>query len=394
MIVVTIFIILVFIVFGIHTIYPLVLKRLSRKTDSFASSYNHNLISDTDKLGEKLPFVSVIIPVHNEELVIERRINNIFESSFPKNKLELIVVDSGSMDNTRSIIEEKFPETVILLKEQKRSGKAHAINLALKICKGDIVVITDGPTLYQKDTILQLVSSLRNPYVGGVSALYNVPNADENQVTAAEQKFWSYKDKIRILESKVYSTSWLSGEACAFKKEIVKRIDEDTLADDSNVALQIVSRGYRVVVNENSNFIEKSPSEFYDYIKIKSRRVLGGLIETLRFKFFLFNRKYGRFGLIIFPYRFFTQFITPIALYIAVILSIPAAIELSTNFGSYLVLLIGVCLLILGLLFRNKLIAYLYLLITTSLALWMLLTNKRDVRWAQSRATRQKSEQK
>ena len=390
MIVVTIFAILVFIVFGIQMIYPLVLKRLSPKTDSFAS-YDQNLKYDIDKLGQKLPFVSVIIPVHNEELVIERRINNIFESSFPKNKLELIVVDSGSMDKTRSIIEEKFPETVTLLTEEQRTGKAHAINLALGICKGDIVVITDGPTLYQKDTILQLVFSLRNPYVGGVSALYNVPNADENQVTAAEQKFWSYKDKIRKLESRVYSTSWLSGEACAFKKEIVTRLDEDTLADDSNVALQIISKGYRVVVNENSNFIEKSPSEFYDYIKIKSRRVLGGLIETLRFKFFLFNRKYGRFGLIIFPYRFFTQFITPIALYFAAILSVPAAIEISINFGSYLVLLIGMCVLIVGLLFRNKLIPYLYLQITATLALLMLLTNKRDVRWAQSGATRQQS---
>ena len=390
MIVVTIFAILVFIVFGIQMIYPLVLKRLSPKTDSFAS-YDQNLKYDIDKLGQKLPFVSVIIPVHNEELVIERRINNIFESSFPKNKLELIVVDSGSMDKTRSIIEEKFPETVTLLTEEQRTGKAHAINLALGICKGDIVVITDGPTLYQKDTILQLVFSLRNPYVGGVSALYNVPNADENQVTAAEQKFWSYKDKIRLLESRVYSTSWLSGEACAFKKEIVTRLDEDTLADDSNVALQIISKGYRVVVNENSNFIEKSPSEFYDYIKIKSRRVLGGLIETLRFKFFLFNRKYGRFGLIIFPYRFFTQFITPIALYFAAILSVPAAIEISINFGSYLVLLIGMCVLIVGLLFRNKLIPYLYLQITATLALLMLLTNKRDVRWAQSGATRQQS---
>jgi len=390
MIVVTIFAILVFIVFGIQMIYPLVLKRLSPKTDSFAS-YDQNLKYDIDKLGQKLPFVSVIIPVHNEELVIERRINNIFESSFPKNKLELIVVDSGSMDKTRSIIEEKFPETVTLLTEEQRTGKAHAINLALGICKGDIVVITDGPTLYQKDTILQLVFSLRNPYVGGVSALYNVPNADENQVTAAEQEFWSYKDKIRKLESRVYSTSWLSGEACAFKKEIVTRLDEDTLADDSNVALQIISKGYRVVVNENSNFIEKSPSEFYDYIKIKSRRVLGGLIETLRFKFFLFNRKYGRFGMIIFPYRFFTQFITPIALYFAAILSVPAAIEISINFGSYLVLLIGMCVLIVGLLFRNKLIPYLYLQITATLALLMLLTNKRDVRWAQSGATRQQS---
>ena len=127
MIFIAIFVFLVFIVFGIHVIYPLILKRLSRKSQSFAS-YNENLTSDIDRLGQKVPFVSVIVPAHNEELVIERRINNIFESSYPKNKLELIVVDSGSKDKTRSIIEEKFSNTVILLKEEQRTGKAHAIN--------------------------------------------------------------------------------------------------------------------------------------------------------------------------------------------------------------------------------------------------------------------------
>jgi len=335
-----------------------------------------------------MPVVSVIIPVYNEETVIERRINNIFSSSYPKNKIEIIVVDSGSKDRTRSIIEEKFPKSVILLREARRKGKAHAINFALNICKGDLVIITDGPTLYNKDTIPQLVHSLENSMVGGASALYNIPNANENQITAIENAFWAYKDKIRILESRAYSTSWLSGEACAFKKNIITKVDEDTLADDSNIALQLISKGYRVVVNERSYFSEKSPSEVYDYFRIKSRRTLGGLIETLRFKAFLFNPRYGYFGLIMFPYRFFAQFISPLASFIAIILFIPAATDISKYFGIYTLLLFSISLLFMILLFRVKFISYINLQLISIVALFMLLTGKRNVNWPQSRTTR------
>ena len=84
-------------------------------------------------IGEKpfsqsdLPMVSILIPVYNEESVIERRINNIFESAYPKDKLEIIVIDSGSRDKTRSIIETNFQNRVILIREEPkvRQGSCH-----------------------------------------------------------------------------------------------------------------------------------------------------------------------------------------------------------------------------------------------------------------------------
>ena len=387
MIVLVVFIALFFCILGIHLTYPILLKRLSSKNASISA---RNAASDLN-LRESfldLPMVSVIIPVFNEQLVIERRIKNIYQCTYPKNKLQVIVVDSGSNDKTRSIIEEKFSEQVILIREEQRKGKAHAINLAIKKCSGEIVIITDGPTLYDKDTILQLVESLRDSSVGGATALYNIPNATENQTTASEYAYWSYKDKMRILESRTYSTSWLSGEACAFKKGIVTKVHEDSLADDSNIALQIISKGYKVVVNERCYFTEKSPSGVYDYLGIKTRRALGGLIETLRFRYFLFRPEYGNFGLVIFPYRFFAQFISPIASYIEIVLCIPAIFEIGMYFGIYTQIFLGLTLLIFGSIFKNKTVAYIYLQLITLRALLLLLTGKADVNWYQSRTTR------
>jgi biofilm PGA synthesis N-glycosyltransferase PgaC len=374
-----IFVLLLFIVLGIHFVYPRLLKRISQKVMNLSQSIGKKPFSESD-----LPMVSIVIPVYNEESVIEQRVNNIFESAYPKDKLEIIVIDSGSNDKTRSIIESNFRSTVTLITEEERKGKAHAINLALQICKGEIVVLTDGNALYNKGTISQLVNSFSDDTIGAVSAFYDVPNREESQVSASEHKYWLHKDNIRILESKAYSTSWLSGEACAFRNRIISKVNEDTLADDSNIALQIISKGYRVIVNQNARFTERAPTEFTDYVKIKSRRTLGGLIETLRFKKLLFKRKYGYFGTIIFPYRFFVYLVSPILSIFLIAFTIPAAIEIISNLGIYATLLIGAALISVALILRDTFMTYFYTQLITIIALIWLLTGNVDVRWTRS----------
>jgi len=376
---------ILFSVLGIHIIYPYVLKRLSKRIKTRA---NTNLVHPGDSHfsgSSSLPVVSILIPVYNEEIVIQRRLNNIFSSDYPKDKLEVIIVDSGSTDKTRLIIEKVFLEKVNLIKEGQRTGKARAINLGLAICKGEIVLLTDGTTLYERDTIIKLVESFRDPSVGAVSALYNVPNKQQNHIVASEHFFWTQKDKIRVLESAVFSTSWLSGEACAFRNNIINKIDEDSLADDSNIALQVISKGHRVVVTDETHFSEPSPSELYDYLKIKTRRALGGLIETIRFRRLMFQKQYGLFGLIIFPYRFFSQLISPVASCTAAILAIPSFIEIISYLGIYLTLFLGLTLMSIVIRYRDLFVVYLYTQIITLGGIFLLLIGRVDVLWTKSR---------
>ena len=338
----------------------------------------------------RLPLVSVIIPVHNEESVIERRINNILESAYPKDKIETIIVDSGSKDRTSMIVSEKFNSQVTLKQEEQRKGKAHAINISLGLAKGEIVLLTDGPALFEKGTISEIVKSFQDPSVGGVSVLYRTPNAKDNLLTRYENAILSYKDEIRILESRVHTTSWLSGEACAFRNKAISYVHEDTLADDSNIALQLISKGYRVIVNENSNFNEKSPSEISEYYRIKTRRVMGGLREMFRFRSLLFKRRYGYFGSIIFPYRFFAHLVSPIVSFVALILIFPALFEISYyfNLNIAIVPLVIATLVFLAFFMRNKTMPYMITQSVMLSVLFLLLIKKVDVKWTQSKTTR------
>jgi len=123
----TLFLIVFFCILGIHAAYPLILKRLqSRKTDKIGPErVADSTRNSTFKIEDpNQPFISIIIPVYNEELVIERRLNNIFESTYPKDSIEVFVVDDGSTDKTSAIVQEKYPNEVILLREPRRRGKA------------------------------------------------------------------------------------------------------------------------------------------------------------------------------------------------------------------------------------------------------------------------------
>ena len=96
-------------------------------------------------------------------------------------------------------------------------------------------------------------------------------------------------------------TPFLSGELCAFRRELVLRLDEDTLADDMNVALQVRRQGYRVVIVPEARFSERRTGEATELLETKSRRAAGGIQELLRFRGMMFSRQHGLFGMLILP---------------------------------------------------------------------------------------------
>ena len=380
MFIISTFLFIFTLILGIHFAYALLLKRLSQKDTTLSSDdIGTKFYSDSE-----LPLTSILIPVFNEERDIERRLNNIFDSNFPKNKLEIIVIDSGSIDKTLSIVQSHFGDNVILITEQERRGKAHAINLGLQTCKGEIIILTDGTTLYDRETIRQLVDSFNDIRIGAASAVYDVPNKEESHLSDSEFKFWAYKDKIRLLESSTHSTSWLSGEACAFRSGLIDTVDEDTLADDSNIALQIISKGFRVVVIQNAHFVERSPTQFFDYFRIKTRRALGGLIETLRFRSLLFNSRFGYFGMFIFPYRTFVCLVSPILACVLTAMLVPTIMEVVSNLGILATLLIASAVIMVSIVLRNSITTLIYTQLITIIALFWLVRGNRDVRWTRS----------
>jgi cellulose synthase/poly-beta-1,6-N-acetylglucosamine synthase-like glycosyltransferase len=151
------------------------------------------------------PFVSIIVPTYNEEKVIAKRIVNLVVLDYPKSQYEIIVVDSGSADKTTEIVEETIKEheksepKLRLIKENERKGKASAINLGKKHAKGDIVLITDANSIFDKDVLKEMMPHFKDPKVGAVGGRYCIANP-ENPLAASESFLLGFGIHICIEE--------------------------------------------------------------------------------------------------------------------------------------------------------------------------------------------------
>ena len=225
------------------------------------------------------PFVSVIVPTYNEEKVIAKRMKNLVVLDYPKDKYEIIVVDSGSADSTAEIVEETIKEhekdkpSIRLIKENERKGKASAINLGKKHAKGEIVLITDANSIFDKNVLKEMMPHFKNPNVGAVGGRYCVANP-ENPLAASESFYWDLEYIMRRGESALDSACLFHGEINAWRKDLV---DADTrmLSEDLDICIKIRRKGYKIEYEPEARVYEPSATTPEDQIKQRKRTSTG-----------------------------------------------------------------------------------------------------------------------
>ena len=116
-------------------------------------SKRKQLTTSLDNKNADFPKFSIIVPTKNEETVIQRCLDGIMNIDYPKEKMQIIVVDGKSDDNTLKIcseFSEKYPENVKVISEKSVKGKPAALNLALPFVTGEIVGVFDADSFPKK----------------------------------------------------------------------------------------------------------------------------------------------------------------------------------------------------------------------------------------------------
>ena len=234
------------------------------------------------------PRVTVIVPTYNEAMLIERKLDNIAEQEYPRDKLEIIVVDSASSDGTPEKVKEwakRHPELNLrLVVESVRRSKAYALNTALGYSQGEIVVITDVDSFWSsRRTLLETVKWFSDSVVGAVSCIKKP--ADGRGV---EDAYRQYYNLLRVLESKAWSTPVFHGELAAYRRRLLEEIGGfpiDIGADDSHTATLIALKGYRAITPETLQCIELVPRKGYHSWRIRrAQHLLQHFTKILRIR--------------------------------------------------------------------------------------------------------------
>jgi len=197
------------------------------------------------------PKVTVIVPTYNEAETIEEKLENLYAQEYPRDLLEVIVVDGASTDGTDKLVEKwrsKHTDFKLkLLREQERRGMIHGINYALRNCRGstEIVLFTDADAYWDVGALRNIVKYFADFSVGAVSASI-VPDAKDY----IELVYRNYYNTIRVAESKMHSTPIHNGPLIAFRYSLLYSIGslpDYTGNDDSTPASLIAFMGYRAI---------------------------------------------------------------------------------------------------------------------------------------------------
>ncbi len=120
----------------------------------------------------EMPFVSVVIPIRNEEYFIARCLQSVVDQDYPHDRMEVLVVDGRSEDRTREIVAEfgsRYP-MIKLLDNPKLSTPA-GLNIGIREAKGDVIVRVDGHCVLEADYVRQCVRCLRETGADNVGGL-------------------------------------------------------------------------------------------------------------------------------------------------------------------------------------------------------------------------------
>lgn len=258
------FFILLFSFVGVYVSYFTYLKISTKKLWNLNSDKNFQ------------PSVSILVPAHNEENIIESKLRNIEDVSYPKEKIEVIVVDDASEDNTLSKIANFIKSgnklNVKVFKQVEHKGKAVALNSALSVTSNDIVIVSDADTEWPADILQRTMPYMADKKVGAITCAGFNKNQVQSWVTKGEDTYLNFAHFLRLGESKIHSTIRFEGGFCAYRKGAFEQFDSETGADDSGTALEVIQHGYRAILVPDSVFYTSFSASLQSKFKTKTRR--------------------------------------------------------------------------------------------------------------------------
>ena len=198
------------------------------------------------------PFVSVMIPAHNEESVITETINRVFQMDYPN--YEVIVIDDRSSDNTAAVIKSLEASYDGRLKTLIRSkdafpGKSAVLNDALAIAKGEAILVFDADAQMDKDFLTNLVYELQPKDVGAVQARKVVKNKDVNLLTKCQNNEMTIDTSCQVTRDAVKGAVELRGNGELIKRKALEDIggwNNYTITDDLDMSTRLHIKGWDV----------------------------------------------------------------------------------------------------------------------------------------------------
>jgi cellulose synthase/poly-beta-1,6-N-acetylglucosamine synthase-like glycosyltransferase len=240
-----------------HLGYPLVAAALARV-------HTRRVRAD----GSFLPTVTVVVAAHDEETVIERRLENLLRLDYPAEKLQIVVASDASTDATDAIVERIAAlNPRVRLLACPRGGKVAAQNRAVRDATSEVLAFSDANATWAPDALRQLVAALADPKVAYVCGNLRLQRADGSNQEGA---YWRYELWLRASESRLGSVTGGNGSIYAVKREAYVEVDP-RFGHDLAFPYLMVQNGHRAVYAAAAHAFEKPSTDTEEEYRRKVR---------------------------------------------------------------------------------------------------------------------------
>lgn len=259
------------------------------------------------------PTVTVTIPALNEENSICATLQSVLNLDYPKHKLEIIVINDGSTDNTKAIVENmmKTDSRIKLINHTINKGKGESMNEALAMAKGTFFTCLDADSFIKNDALKIMLPYFDEPKVGVVLPLMKV----KNPTTILEKIQWC-EYLLNMFYKKIMSTidcvHVAPGPFSIYRKKLIKKLGgfaEKNITEDFEISLRLQKNHYKIVQLFNTEVFTIVPKTIKSAYKQRNRWYKGTLLNLFNYKKMIFNKKYGDFGVIQLPRVLISGFI-------------------------------------------------------------------------------------
>ncbi len=255
---------------------------------------------------ESLPRCTVIVPAYNEGRQVMGTLLSLARSDYPGEKLQLIAVDDGSVDDTWTWImraKRELKGRVQAIRLPKNQGKRHALYAGFKRSEGDVLVTVDSDSEVERDTLRKLVSPfVANEQVGAVAGNVRVLNGREGLIPRMLDVTFLYSfDFIRAGQSMVNTVMCTPGALSAYRRGIVEEVMEEwvrqtffgrpaNIGEDRAMTNLILRAGYHVHFQQDAYVYTQVPIRYKNLCKMFLRWARSNIRETFVMSRFAFRR--------------------------------------------------------------------------------------------------------
>jgi peptidoglycan-N-acetylglucosamine deacetylase len=261
-----------------------------------------------------LPAVSIIVPGYNEEVTAIKTIQSLLKTDYPS--FEIIFVDDGSKDKTYELVNTAYGHhPLVQVLSKPNGGKASALNFGISHAQYDFVVCIDADTQLKDDAVYHLMTYFTDNEIGAVAGTVKVGN--ENNIITRWQsiEYITAQNMDRRAFDLINSITVVPGAIGAFRKSAIYKAGGftlDTLAEDCDLTMRILKRGYIVRNSDEAIAYTEAPETLNGLLKQRFRWSFGVMQSFWKNKDTLFNKKYKFFGMLGMPNILVFQIILPL----------------------------------------------------------------------------------